>query len=189
MTEEQKAQGTKPIHLRIVSHDVTLAPEFREMVLKKLQGLNRIFHGPIDGELEVRKERGRYVVEISLKVSRYLVRSQERGKTIREALDRAVDKVDRQIRRHKERLLDRHRVRPDRVAAEEAPPITDQSLTIGRVKQYGVKPMTVEEAAITMDLLGHDFFVFVNAETNRVNVLYRRAAGDLGLLEPGEEEE
>ena len=60
---------------------------------------------------------------------------------------------------------------------------------IVRTKKFSVKPMTIEEAVVQMDLLGHDFFVFVNAETGQVNVLYKRKAGGLGLLEPGDEEE
>ncbi len=189
MAAEKELSESSRLNLRVISRDVTLAPQFRELAMKKLHAVTRLFHGPIEGELEVRKERGRYVVEISLKVSRYLLRGQERGKTIQIALERAVDKVDRQVRRHKERIIDRHRSRPNRVTESSPSEVQEPSLRVGRVKKYGMKPMSLEEAIITMDLLGHDFFVFVNSETKQVNVLYKRASGDLGLLEPGDDEE
>ena len=183
----------EPLPVRFVAHDITLADEFHEYVQNSINGLRRIFPNMQEAEVEVKKERGRFVVEVTLKIARYLLRAQEKAPSLRAAFDKALDKIDRQLHRHKERLIDRKRHAKPLVAfvAEEvgAAKETVSDFTIVRTKKFSVKPMTIEEAAVQMDLLGHDFFVFVNAESGQVNVLYRRRAGGLGLLEPGDEEE
>jgi putative sigma-54 modulation protein len=185
------SEATLPV--RFVTHDVPLADEFQEHAQKALTNLQRIFPNTQDAEVEVRRERGQFVVEVTLKVARYLLRAQERGRSIRTAFDLALDKIDRQLHRYKERLIDRRRhakpFAPSTTLPSPTPLSVGTSLPIARIKRFPVKPMSVDEAVMQMDLLGHDFFVFVNAETGKVNVLYRRRAGDLGLLEPGEDEE
>ncbi|MGQ9462907.1 MAG: ribosome hibernation-promoting factor, HPF/YfiA family [Candidatus Fervidibacter sp.] len=187
---EWQAQAL-PIHF--VTHETALAEEFQGHAQKTIESLRRIFPNMQEAEVEVKKERGRFVVEVTLKIARYLLRAQEKAPSLRAAFDKAMDKIDRQLHRHKERLVDRKRHAKPLVAfvAEservEQEPVAD--FAIVRTKKFSVKPMTVEEAVIQMDMLGHDFFVFVNSETGQVNVLYKRKAGGLGLLEPGDEEE
>lgn len=179
--------------VRFVSHDITLAGEFQEHAQNSISSLRRIFPNMQEAEVEVKRERGRFVVEVTLKIARYLLRAQEKGPSLRAAFDKALDKIERQLHRHKERLIDRRRRHSKPLVAfvsevgEPKEALSD--FTIVRTKKFSVKPMTIEEAAVQMDLLGHDFFVFVNAENGQVNVLYRRKAGGLGLLEPGDEEE
>lgn len=183
----------EPLPVRFVSHDITLADEFHGHVQNSIGSLRRIFPNMQEAEVEVKRERGRFVVEVTLKIARYLLRAQEKAPSLRAAFDKALDKIERQLHRHKERLVDRRRHSKPLVAfvskgvEEFTEAVSD--FTIVRTKKFSVKPMTIEEAAIQMDLLGHDFFVFVNAENGQVNVLYRRKAGGLGLLEPGDEEE
>ncbi|MCS7186655.1 MAG: ribosome-associated translation inhibitor RaiA [Armatimonadota bacterium] len=183
----------EPLPVRFVSHDITLADEFHEHAQNSIGSLRRIFPNMQEAEVEVKKERGRFVVEVTLKIARYLLRAQEKAPSLRAAFDKALDKIDRQLHRHKERLIDRKRHAKPLVAfvTEETrePREETPEFTIVRTKKFSVKPMTIEEAVVQMDLLGHDFFVFVNAENGQVNVLYRRKAGGLGLLEPGDEEE
>ncbi|MEZ8221500.1 putative sigma-54 modulation protein [Candidatus Fervidibacteria bacterium JGI MDM2 JNZ-1-D12] len=183
----------EPLPVRFVSHDITLADEFHEHAQNSLGSLRRIFPNMQEAEVEVKRERGRFVVEVTLKIARYLLRAQEKAPSLRAAFDKALEKIERQLQRHKERLIDKRRHSKPLVAfvsegvGEPKEAVSD--FTIVRTKKFSVKPMTIEEAAIQMDLLGHDFFVFVNAENGQVNVLYRRKAGGLGLLEPGDEEE
>jgi putative sigma-54 modulation protein len=192
MAQRSETQaGALPV--RFVSHDITLAKEFQEHAQKSLDSLRRIYPNMQEAEVEVKRERGRFVVEVTLKIARYLLRAQEKATSLRAAFDKAIDKIDRQLHRHKERLIDRRRRAKPLVAfMTETETISQPQVpefAIVRTKKFSVKPMTIEEAVIQMDLLGHDFFVFVNAETGQVNVLYKRKAGGLGLLEPGDEEE
>jgi putative sigma-54 modulation protein len=113
------------------------------------------------------------------------------------SLDSVFDKVERQLRRHKERLSRKGRgageeesvatteEEPAAGGAAEAPVESVVLPRVVRTKRFVMKPMSVEEAALQMELLGHDFFMFTNAETETINVLYRRKDGDLGLIEPG----
>ena len=97
------------------------------------------------------------------------------------ALDDAVDRFTRTLRRHKERLIDSHRKREAAAPVEETAPV-DQEIV--RLKQFVMKPMTLDEAVLQMELLGHDFFFFHHAATDKNSVLYRRNDGRLGLIEP-----
>ncbi|MFA0742789.1 MAG: hypothetical protein DFNUSKGM_002918 [Candidatus Fervidibacter sacchari] len=192
MAQKSEVQaGVLPV--RFVSHDITLAKEFQEHAQKSLDSLRRIYPNMQEAEVEVKRERGRFVVEVTLKIARYLLRAQEKATSLRAAFDKAIDKIDRQLHRHKKRLIDRRRRAKPLVAFVTETEMTSQpqipEFAIVRTKKFSVKPMTIDEAVVQMDLLGHDFFVFVNAETGQVNVLYRRKAGGLGLLEPGDEEE
>jgi putative sigma-54 modulation protein len=105
----------------------------------------------------------------------------------RAALDIAVDKFERQLRRLKERLIDRGRRASEKhlnAAPESVEEEPDDELRIERVKRFAVKPMTPQEAALQMELLGHSFYLFLNADTEQYSVLYRRRGGSLGLIEP-----
>jgi putative sigma-54 modulation protein len=193
MGRKEMTFSETPLPVRFITHEVPLVDAFQEHAQQTLTNLQRIFPNMQEAEVEVRKERGQFVVEVTLKVARYLLRAQEKGRSLRAAFDRAMDKIDRQLHRYKGRLIDRRRhAQPLPVAVTPQPvePSTPPTPPpIARIKRFPVKPMSIDEAAMQMDLLGHDFFVFVNAETGKVNVLYRRRAGDLGLLEPGEDEE
>lgn len=195
MARKRSEWQTESLPVRFITHDESLAEEFREHAQKMLDNLRRIFPNMQEAEVEVHRQRGRFLVEVTLKIARYLLRAQEKAPSLRAAFDRAIDKIDRQLHRHKERLIDRRRRSKPLVAfaAEQVAPPPAQpassEFTIVRTKKFSIKPLTIDEAAMQMDLLGHDFFVFVNADTGQVNVLYRRKAGGLGLLEPGDEEE
>lgn len=99
----------EPLPVRFVSHDITLADEFHEHAQNSIGSLRRIFPNMQEAEVEVKKERGRFVVEVTLKIARYLLRAQEKAPSLRAAFDKALDKIDRQLHRHKERLIDRKR--------------------------------------------------------------------------------
>lgn len=128
-----------------------------------------------------RQSDQRYRVELTAAVSGRVVRIESAAAALDSALDDSVDRLTRQIRRLKEKLIDRSR-RPDDVQpADEVEMDADE---IVRVKQFVTKPMTLEEATLQMDMLGHSFFFFLNAATDRHSVLYRRRDGRLGLIEP-----
>ena len=105
-----------------------------------------------------------------------------------QSVDRAADKLDSQIRRHRNKLdkkADPAALEALTAAEEPAPDVEDEtSDELVRVKRFEVKPMSVEDAIAQMDMLGHSFFVFVNQETNITSVIYRRADGKVGMLEP-----
>ncbi|MBN2114599.1 MAG: ribosome-associated translation inhibitor RaiA [Acidimicrobiia bacterium] len=168
--------------------------DLRRLAEEKVARSIRAFEdaGPIDVEFtdepNPRQTEERCRVEITTKAAGQMVRVEAAGFDHRSALDLAVGKLERQMSRLKERLVERHRRGGDKQlngtpgGVEETGDTTD--LRIERVKRFDVKPMTPQEAALQMELLGHSFYLFLNAQTDRYSVLYRRRGGSLGLIEP-----
>lgn len=127
-----------------------------------------------------RQSDDRFRVEVTAAVAGRVVRIEASAGSITSALDDASQRLTRQLRRLKERLIDRNR-RVEESIPDERP---DETEEIVRVKQFVMKPMTIEEAVLQMDMLGHSFFFFYNADTDRHSVLYERRDGRLGLIEP-----
>jgi putative sigma-54 modulation protein len=164
----------------------------REYAERKLRRIERLLDDRTDATVELWSEQHRsaadsHFAEVALVIDGYLLRSRATGASYQEALDDVVDKVERQAVDHKEKP--RLRARPEeekqilrRLAdGSEGPP---RERRIVKVKRFAIEPMFEEDALARMDELGHAFFVFVNAEDERVAVLYRRADGDYGMIEP-----
>jgi putative sigma-54 modulation protein len=170
-------------------------------VNKKLGRLDRYLDSISQTELEISMEKtkaatDRYVVEVTMMANGTILRGEEKAGDIHSAVDVVVDVMQRRLTRFKERLQRRGRG-PSRGAAEEpaeAESWSDEETSdtevaarnrpqVVRTKTISLKPMSEEEAGEQMDLLGHDFFLFANASTNRIAVIYRRNDGDYGLIE------
>lgn len=130
-------------------------------------------------------------MEVTVRVDGYILRGEETAETTHSAVDLVVEKLERQVEKHKTKLIKKRRLKAGGLkegAAGETPEEGEKGEGEGqkvvKVKRFPVKPMSVEEAMLQMELLGHDFFVFANAETEKVNVLYRRKDGQYGLIEP-----
>ena len=181
------------MELVVRGKNIELAEPTRDYVEKKLFRIGHHLPTVTEAKVEVSKENSkspldRYVVQITLNNDGVLLRAEEQEEDIRAAIDAAAHDIDRQVRRYKDKLylknrkLAQHRIikeplLPDE-QAEEAP------AKIVKVKTYPIKPMTQDEAIEQMELLGHDFFFFLNGITNRFNVLYIRSDGDYGLIVP-----
>jgi putative sigma-54 modulation protein len=164
----------------------------REYAERKMKRIERLLDDQTDATVELWYEQHRsatdsHLAEMSLVVSGQVLRSRGSGSSYQEALDDVVDKVERLAVDHKEKP--RLRARPvqekeilRRLAdGSEGPP---RERRIVKVKRFAIEPMFEEDAVARMEELGHLFFVFVNAESERVAVLYRRQDGDYGLIEP-----
>ena len=127
---------------------------------------------------------GRNIVEITVAVSGVILRAEECSNDMYLSIDRAVDKLESQIRRYRTKLDKRIRASELEPVAEAAPEYEEASYDVVRTKRFAVKPMSVEDAITQMELLGHDFFLFLNEANSELNVLYRRVDGSYGLLQP-----
>lgn len=188
------------MNLILRGHNTSVFDELRDHAEKKLARIERYLPRVGDVVVEVEHEETRsaaqrYTVQITAHSGRSILRSEERAGDPRTALELAADVLAQQARRHKTRLGDRHRAPVEKGMIEEAPPAPvdaedeesfDEYLLgkIVRVKQFEAKPMSQEEALAQMDLLGHDFFLFLDAATNDYALLYKRRDGDYGLLSP-----
>lgn len=178
----------------IQARNMELTDRIHEYVSKKLEKLDRHLPQVEDIRVELtyfksaRSATDRYTAEVTARGKNLLLRAEERADDLRAAFDDALDKMDRQIERHKGK---HYRGRGDgRSASEVAEEIIDEETgelapLIARRKKFELVPMTEDEAVMQMRELGHDnFFVFYNAQTSKINVLYRRRNGSYGLIEP-----
>jgi putative sigma-54 modulation protein len=171
---------------------VEVSPELRALTLEKLERIGK-FAGDVRrvdvdfSEHATRRASDSHTCEILVHLNKHLVKAHASSSEHQIALDLALDKVEHQMRKVHERRVHRRNGKAVRAngAGVEATPADerDQGTLIVKTKQFAVKPMDAEEAALQMELLGHDFFVFTSAETGRAAVLYRRRDGDLGLIE------
>jgi len=180
------------VEVRIHGTHMSVDEDLRALAEEKVTHAARAFDDVAYADVEFAEEQnpritgGKYRVEITAKVGGQVVRVEAAEFEPRTALEVAVDKYERMVRRLKERLITRHRRGGEKGLNHVSGGVeeTSDGLHIERVKQFVVKPMTPEEAALQMELLGHSFYLFLNAETERYSVVYRRRGGSLGLIEP-----
>ncbi len=177
------------MEVRLHARNTDVDDQFRQAVAEKIGRAAKVFDGLGDVDVELSQERNprltqaRYHLEVTAAANGRIVRITSDASTPEAALDEAADRFTRRLRRLKERLIDRNRRAAAKPTAPE-PAATGEEPEIVRVKQFVMKPMTLEEAALQMEMLGHDFFFFRNVASDDFNVLYRRKDGRLGLIEP-----
>ncbi len=177
------------MEVRVHARNTNLDEAFRNLVVEKLGHAARVFgHQLADIDVEVIEEHNprigseRFRLELTSSAAGHVVRVVAAAANPESAMDLAEDRFNQQLRRLKERLISRgRRSQPREAEIEEE---TDTSNEIVRIKQFVMKPMTVEEASLQMEMLGHDFYFFLNSANGRESVLYRRRDGRLGLIEP-----
>ncbi len=170
---------------------VNLRDNFKERAEKKLSKFGRIFSEDATVNVVVTLEKNRQTVEVTIKDKSMVYRVEATDAEMNDALDKVVDVLGRQIRKHKAKLSKKLRANSfeDFIAETALPtdePIEDEYKVV-RKKMINVKPITVEEAILEMNMVNHSFFMFINAETNEPNVVYARENGDYGLLQPESE--
>lgn len=169
----------------VKGRNMEVPDEAFEYARKKIERLSKrleISKAQIEIGRETTRSSGtRYVVQVTLDVGGSLIRSEKSGANIPAALDSVVDVLKRQIDRYKGRYLARRKEVP---AEEMELSLPEEEKRIVRVKRFPLKPMSPDEAVIQMELLDHDFFFFLNADTGKPSVVYRRRDGNYGLIEP-----
>ena len=150
---------------------------------KKLSKLERYFSQEPEVIVRFKQQRGgRNIAEITMSVNGLILRAEEDSNDMYLSIDRAVDKLESQIRRYRTKM-GKH-LREARAEAPVEPVYEEASFDVVRTKRFSVKPMDVDDAITQMELLGHSFFLFMNAKNTTMNVLYRRNDGSYGLLVP-----
>ncbi|HIS04039.1 MAG TPA: ribosome-associated translation inhibitor RaiA [Candidatus Pullichristensenella avicola] len=171
-----------------IGKGMEVTDSLKARVEKKLAKLERYFQDDVEAQVRLSQERGnRNIVEITISVGSVILRAEEVSNDMYMSIDRAVDKLNRQIRRHRTKLEKRLRAGAFEPVAEEQPEAEEEevaSYNLVRVKKFPVKPMHVDDAIAQMELLGHTFFLFLNEETDSMCVLYLRSDGSYGLLQP-----
>jgi len=163
--------------------DVT--ENMRAYAEKKITKLDWFFGDDAEAQVKFAIEKGgRNIVEITINHRNMLFRAEESTEDMYASIDSAVDKLGVQIRRHRSKLEKKFRGHTEEPIPAPSPEEEEAERSVVKVKRFSVKPMTVEDAVTQMEQLGHTFYVFDNAETDSVCVLYLRKDGDYGLLQP-----
>lgn len=174
--------------------NVEVTTALRDYIERKVGKLEKFIDAPLNATVTMTVERGRHIVEVTAALNGLLLRGEEASSDMYASIDLVADKLERQIHKYRTRLFKRRTAGPGREETAAVPvegsvevaeaPAAEEDGRLVKVKRFMVKPVTVDEAIMQMNLLGHDFFVFANAETDQISVVYRRKDGDYGLLEP-----
>jgi putative sigma-54 modulation protein len=181
------------MRLQVKGKNVEVSPSIRSYAEEKLGKLSRQLADPTEVELELAVEKNpsiaaSHVAEATIRTKGPTLRARESSADMKASIDQLVEKLERQVKRYREKRREEPR-RHARVNGHAEPGIPIQAGDDGepwivKTKQFAVEPMTPDEAVLQLELVGHDFFVFRNASSSEVNVVYRRRAGDYGLIEP-----
>ena len=178
------------MELQITGKNIELPPPVRSYIERKLSKLGRYLPNITESKVEISKEKTKspqehFAVQVTVDSNGTLFRGEERGGDILTAVDKVVAIMNRQIEHYKGKLYKKGRGSSfargelNQEAETEPPP-----KKVIKVKRFAIKPMSVDEAIDQMELLGHDFFLFFNADTEELNLLYRRKDNNYGLIEP-----
>lgn len=168
------------MQITVRGKNVEITGPLRDYVEKKVGKIEKYLEGPLSATVTLNVEKGRHIVEVTVPVNGMLLRGEEATDDMYASIDLVVEKLEKQIDKYKTRLT--RKLRPQ-IADEPAPKVFDDPVIV-KTKRFAIKPMAVDEAVMQMNLIGHDFFVFADADTNQVNVVYRRRDGNYGLIEP-----
>lgn len=171
----------------ISGKNIDVTSGLKSCIEQKLGKLERYFTPETEIIVTLSVEKERQKIEVTIPVKGHIIRSEQSSNDMYVSIDLVEEVIERQLRKYKNKLVARNQEGSNfkqEFFESEDTSSEDDEIKIIRTKRFGIKPMFPEDACIQMDLLGHDFYVFFNAETEEVNVVYKRKNGTFGLIEP-----
>lgn len=170
----------------ITGRNIEVTDGLRTAIEEKLGKLDRFFSPNTEVTVTLSVERERQKIEVTIPVRGNIVRSEQVSSDMYVSIDLVQEVLERQLKKYKSKILDKKQLAEELFAfePEEKEFSEEPEVKIIRTKRFAVKPMDPEEACVQMELLGHNFYVFFNAETEEVNVVYKRKGNTYGLIEP-----
>lgn len=166
----------------ITSRNFQASEHLKDTIEKKIQKLSKYFSDDIVVNVMLSSEKGRDKVEATINAKGTIFRAEETSNAAYDAIDRVVEKLSSQMSRYKSKLQKKHKENRELIF-EEIPDYDEEEINVVKTKKLELMPMSVEEAIVQMELLEHNFFLFVDMETDEVNVVYKRKNEDYGLIE------
>lgn len=173
------------MRITITGRNLDLTDGLKEAVEEKLNKLDKYFSKETEAHVTLSVEKERQKIEVTIPVKGNIIRSEQVSNDMYVSIDLVEEVIERQLKKYRKKLIEKHQndsyfrqefIEKDAEDTEE--------IEIKRMKKFDVKPMYPEDACVQMELLGHNFFVFRNAETDEVNVVYKRKGNSYGLIEP-----
>ncbi len=173
------------MNLVISGKNIDITEGLRSAVEEKIGKLERYFNEDTDVHVTMSTEKNRQKIEVTIPMKGSIIRAEETSTDMYVSIDLVEEVIERQLRKYKNKLIDKaqNAVQLSKAFIEEDV-YEDEEIEIIRSKKFAMKPMDPEEACVQMELLGHNFFVFRNAHTEEVNVVYKRKGSTYGLIEP-----
>ncbi len=173
------------MNIIISGKNMELSDGLKQAVNDKLGKLDRYFTPETEMQVTLSIEKERQKVEVTIPVKGNIIRSEQVSNDMYVSIDLVEEVIERQLRKYKKKIVERHQSGHNlQKAYIENDYLENEDIRIIRTKHFDPKPMYPEDACVQMELLGHNFFVFCNAETNEINVVYKRKENSYGLIEP-----
>lgn len=169
----------------IVGRNIEVTPGLKKAVEEKIGKLDRYFTPDTEVNVTMSVQRERQSIEVTIPIKGTIIRAEESSSDMYVSIDLVEEIIERQIKKYKKKLIDKKQAAlsfSEAFMQEEYD--MDDEVKIVKTKRFGIKPMDPEEACVQMELLGHSFYVFLNSETEEVNVVYKRKGNTYGLIEP-----
>ena len=169
----------------ISGKNINITPGLKDAVESKLGKLERYFSPDTEVQVTLSVEKGRQKIEVTIPVKGSIIRAEQDSSDMYVSVDLVEEIIERQIKKYKTKIVDKKQSAlafSEAFLQEEAE--QEETVNIVKTKRFAMKPMDAEEACVQMELLGHNFFMFLNADANEVNVVYKRKGNSYGLIEP-----
>nr|WP_312576568.1 ribosome-associated translation inhibitor RaiA [Sedimentibacter sp.] len=171
--------------VNIYGKNMQLTEALKEATIKKIKRLDKFFQQDVEAKVVLSIERKDQKVEVTIPFNGRIARVEEFSDDMYNSIDEAVESLEQQLRKYKTKLQDK-RQSSESIKFEnfEQLDVEESDFKVVKTKRFAIKPMSIEEAVLQMDLLKHNFFVFLNADSEEVNVVYKRKDNNYGLIEP-----
>lgn len=169
----------------ITGRNIEVTPGLRDAIQDKIGKLDRYFNPDTEVIVTLSVQKDKQNIEVTIPVKGSIIRAEESSSDMYVSIDLVEEIIERQIKKYKTKLIDKKQAAQsfsELFMNEE--PAADEEIKIVKTKKFAVKPMDPEEACLQMELLGHNFYVFLNSDTDQVSVVYKRKSNTYGLIEP-----
>lgn len=169
----------------IIGRNIEVTPGLRAAVEDKIGRLEKFFNKETEANVTLSVEKDRQKIEVTIPVKGSVIRSEQVSNDMYVSIDLVEEVIERQLKKYKNKIVDKKQAAGDFSSMYVETDYADEDeVKIVRTKKFDIKPMYPEDACVQMELLGHSFYVFMNAETDQVNVVYKRKGDTYGLIEP-----
>ena len=176
--------------ITISGKNIEVSDYLEELINKKVSKLDKYCPEDTQAHVTLSVERNRHIVEVTIPYAGGIIRGEETSGDMYASVDNVLSKLEKQIVRHRTKLEKSLRAgafrAPEPVYADAftQDDLDEEAAKVVKVKRFDIKPMTVDEAMLQLEMLGHSFYMFTNGDTNQINVIYKRKDGNYGLIEP-----
>ena len=168
----------------ITGRNMVVTEGLREAVEEKLGKLDKFFASETEVHVTLSVQKEQQKIEVTIPVKGHIIRSEQESNDMYVSIELVEEVIERQLKKYKNKIVDKQQNAAAFAQEFVEKDYDDDEVKIIRTKRFGIKPMDPEDACVQMELLGHNFFVFFNAETEEVNVVYKRKGNTYGLIEP-----